>query len=199
MKKHTKIQGEEGFVLIAALLILLVLTVLGIAVNRNTNTEWRIAMNDRLHKDTFYAADAAAELAQEIVLQNVVCQEFNDDTLPGASGYDIHINPINLWANPLEEAEGEHIHITFPADREYPADPGSYIKVGGEIRLTAGSAIQMAAGYEGLGQSLSGGGGHIHYAINVRQIGRNGSEATICVQYDINLADITGRSGDCIY
>lgn len=48
MKKTiNRLDNQEGFVLIAALLILLVLTVMGIAVNRGTMTEWRIAMNDR--------------------------------------------------------------------------------------------------------------------------------------------------------
>ncbi|MCI5207475.1 MAG: hypothetical protein D3910_01485 [Candidatus Electrothrix sp. ATG2] len=68
-KKMNYSEKEDGFVLVAALLILLVLTVMGIAVNRNTELEWRIAMNDRDQKDAFYKADAATELASEVLDQ----------------------------------------------------------------------------------------------------------------------------------
>ncbi|RWX49755.1 PilX N-terminal, partial [Candidatus Electrothrix communis] len=80
MKKTVnRLDNQEGFVLIAALLILLVLTVMGIAVNRGTMTEWRIAMNDREQKETFYEADAATELAAEVLVQNIACMGFNEN------------------------------------------------------------------------------------------------------------------------
>lgn len=72
--------NQEGFVLIAALLILLVLTVMGIAVNRGTITEWRIAMNDREQKETFYEADAVTELTAEVLVQNIACMGFNESS-----------------------------------------------------------------------------------------------------------------------
>ncbi|MCI5147041.1 MAG: hypothetical protein D3923_16340, partial [Candidatus Electrothrix sp. AR3] len=84
MKKRKKMRGDEdGFVLIAALLILLTLTMMGIAVNRNTTTEWKIAMNDRLHKQAFYDADAASELASEVLEQDFACWYGLGEQLPG--------------------------------------------------------------------------------------------------------------------
>ena len=87
-KQSTYTNSEEGFVLIASLLILLVLTVVGIAVNRNTTIEWQIAMNDRFHKETFYNADAATELASEVLEQALACSitGFSQAKLPGAGG-----------------------------------------------------------------------------------------------------------------
>jgi hypothetical protein len=105
MKKTiNRLENQEGFVLIAALLILLVLTVMGIAVNRGTMTEWRIAMNDREQKETFYEADAATELMAEVLVQNIACMGFNENSagmvLPGAgSDHDVYIDyrAVGFW------------------------------------------------------------------------------------------------------
>ncbi|MDU9048039.1 MAG: pilus assembly PilX N-terminal domain-containing protein [Candidatus Electrothrix sp. Rat3] len=105
MKKTiNRLDNQEGFVLIAALLILLVLTVMGIAVNRGTMTEWRIAMNDREQKETFYEADAATELMAEVLVQNIACMGFNENSagmvLPGAgSDHDVYIDhrAVGFW------------------------------------------------------------------------------------------------------
>jgi hypothetical protein len=224
MKKYKKVQNEEGFVLIAALLILLVLTVLGIAVNRNTNTEWRIAMNDRLHKETFYTADAVSELAQEVLEQSVACLGFGENNqgmrLPGAPGFDIYIesHALGFWRNYAPDG------IDMPSDRMisgvpdradrdivFPArfdentgaflreatnnQPHTNIRIGGNTRLTSGSAIEFAAGYEGLGKGIGSGGATLVYDINIQQVGRDGSEVTLCVQY----GHILGSSGVCNY
>lgn len=230
MKKYKKVQNEEGFVLIAALLILLVLTVLGIAVNRNTNTEWRIAMNDRLHKETFYRADAVAELAQEVIEQSIAClgffendQDVNNEpimVLSGAFIQDIDSNTqyrkdvvvdgnsLGFWRNyaptgvlmPNNNQRDLVFPSVFTGLRFDPSRtnefPHANINIGGNTRLTAGSAIQMAAGYEGLGQSLSNAGASLVYTINVQQVDPiRGSESTICVQY----AHVLGSAGTCNY
>lgn len=46
--------NEEGFVLAAAMVVLLVLVVLGIAATNISNTEYMIAANDRMTKVDFY-------------------------------------------------------------------------------------------------------------------------------------------------
>ena len=235
MKKYKKVQNEEGFVLIAALLILLVLTVLGIAVNRNTNTEWRIAMNDRLHKETFYTADAVSELAQEVLEQSVACLGFiGDDTTEKGVAYErilgspTIINTIKIgekkydqrfdiavmgdalgfWRNyapngvDMPSMDSRHMvfFCAFTEDGDFSEEatrrlPHANVNIGGNTRLTAGSAIEFAAGYEGLGKGLGSGGATLVYDINVQQVGRDGSEVTLCVQY----GHILGSSGVCNY
>ena len=101
MKKQDKYTtSEDGFVLIASLLILLVLTVVGIAVNRNTTIEWQIAMNDRFHKETFYNADAATELASEILEQSIACMGLTQNQLAGK--YPVVVNSNDFWRNYAE-------------------------------------------------------------------------------------------------
>ena len=266
-------ENQDGFVLIAALLILLVLTVMGIAVNRGTITEWRIAMNDREQKETFYAADGATELAAEVLIQNIACQGFVDNVngmvLPGVdNNHNVYLKSqaLGFWrfyapngtAVPsygLDENGdgvpdgnfdcdtdgddvGDNVAMDYacngvgesmvPAwDFAYPAsvtagnpasfswntmiggvgfnpatdtpfienEPFALVKVGGQTEPKTGSALQMAAGYLGLGQGAAGGGTELTYDINVRQRGRNGSESVICVEYK----HILGTSLDCKY
>ena len=53
------IRNEDGSAIILALMILVLLTVIGIAGSNSTRTEMKIASNDKFHKITFYAAEAA--------------------------------------------------------------------------------------------------------------------------------------------
>ncbi|MCI5120591.1 MAG: hypothetical protein D3908_05255 [Candidatus Electrothrix sp. AUS4] len=264
-------ENQDGFVLIAALLILLVLTVMGIAVNRGTITEWQIAMNDRQQKEAFYAADGATELAAEVLVQNIACQGFAENAdgmvLAGVDNdHNVYLrnHAIGFWrfyapngtavpsygldedgdgvpdGNWACDKDGDGVadypeDITYSCDGTgeqkvpawdfaYPAsvtagNPASFswdkmirgddtsmdpfvenkpfalIKVGGQTEITTGSALQMAAGYLGLGQGAAGGGTQLVYNINVRQRGRNGSESVICVEY----VHILGSALDCKY
>lgn len=53
------LRNEDGSAIILALMILVLLTVIGIAGSNSTRTEMKIASNDKFHKITFYAAEAA--------------------------------------------------------------------------------------------------------------------------------------------
>ena len=224
MKKR-KTENEEGFVLVAALLILLVLTLMGTAVNRNTETEWKIAMNDRVQKETFYNADAATELATEVLVQSIACFGFNevneDDDLEegvqiyGAKGHDLYIeeNALGFWRNyntegvPIPGDEDEDgkpdRHMVYPAvftngvfnRDETNAQPHANISVGGNTKWVGGEATQQSEGYRGKGKGLGAGGISLVYDINVQQVGRDGSESTVCVQYKHR----PGTEGECNY
>jgi Tfp pilus assembly protein PilX len=70
---NKKDSREEGFVLVAALLVMLVLTILGIATTTNVSLELQIAGNDKVHKRTFYGAEGGAVLGSELLEQNLNC------------------------------------------------------------------------------------------------------------------------------
>ncbi|MFH2050096.1 MAG: PilX N-terminal domain-containing pilus assembly protein, partial [bacterium] len=61
------IQNEDGFVLIAAIMTLLILVILGISSTTTTNVELQIAGNDMVNKQTFYASDAGTEVGARMV------------------------------------------------------------------------------------------------------------------------------------
>jgi Tfp pilus assembly protein PilX len=48
------VENEDGFVLVAAMLILIILVVIGISATNTTNIEYQIAVNDRVAKEDFY-------------------------------------------------------------------------------------------------------------------------------------------------
>lgn len=202
--KHT--DNEEGFVLVTALLIMLVLTIIGIAANRNTSTELLIAGNDRTHKQTFYEADGGTEFAAEVLEQNIACIDF-DDTAPGTtsvvtpelgpagsivldnsiavSGSSLRLwqNGIGTWAGagspyPADDARD----MWFPPEYQ-PGEPHTNITVEGTSELNTGGSIIMAAGYLGLGRSIGSGGVKLEYEIFSQRVGRNNSESVIRVEW----------------
>ncbi len=53
------VQNEEGFVLAAAILILVMITIIGIAATRTSDTEIRVSANERQIVNDFYTVEAA--------------------------------------------------------------------------------------------------------------------------------------------
>lgn len=64
-------QRQTGFVLIVALVLLLVLTLLGLAAAQSTSLEERMARNARNHDMAFQAAEAGLNAAQSGILQGL--------------------------------------------------------------------------------------------------------------------------------
>ena len=68
MKIITKtINNEQGFVLIASLMMLMVLMVIGIDATNTTTIELQISGNDKLAKQVFYQAEGAVAEAVRII------------------------------------------------------------------------------------------------------------------------------------
>lgn len=53
------INNEEGFIMIVALVILVLLTIIGTSATNNTSVELKISANDKFHKIAFYSSEAA--------------------------------------------------------------------------------------------------------------------------------------------
>ena len=66
---------------------------------------------------------------------------------------------------------------------EYREIPHTTISVGGASRFSKGSAIQMAAGYEGLGKGAAAGGGSIIFDVYAERIGINNTSSTHFMQW----------------
>lgn len=62
---------QSGFVLVVALILLLVLTLLGLAAAQSTSLEERMARNARNHDMAFQAAEAGLSAAQSAILQGL--------------------------------------------------------------------------------------------------------------------------------
>ena len=63
----TKLNEEKGFVLLTALLIMIILTLVGLGAILNSSVEINISRNERLQKDSLFAADAGIQTVPTIV------------------------------------------------------------------------------------------------------------------------------------
>lgn len=80
--KFVPVSNEQGFVLIAAMMLMVVLIFIGASTIDNTTIELKISGNDRVAKDNFHRAEgASAEAAQK-----VFDEEDLDELLPN-QGY----------------------------------------------------------------------------------------------------------------
>lgn len=206
--KTQRHRNEEGFVLVAALMIMLVLSLIGIAMNRNTVTELQIAGNDKVHKQTFYEADGGTEFTAEVLEQNIACLNFAQNgggsqwntNLTAGTATDIVLDgniaiesgSLVLWQNVIGTWSA------LPGTPSYPSDalrdiwfppgyavgePHTNITVEGVADLTAGTSIIQAAGYLGLGRSMSSGGVSLDYEIDSQHIGPDNSVSLVRVEY----------------
>lgn len=101
-QKHTTILGNEGgFVLIAALMIMVVLVVLGVSATRNTSVEFQIATFDKKEKEMFFDQETCLGTGKMRFLtwyNNAFISADSSTTLatfPPAGGNDLNGNGIN--------------------------------------------------------------------------------------------------------
>jgi hypothetical protein len=88
------LKNENGVVVVAALMILVLLTIIGVVSINYSNTEVQIAGNELVSQQNFYMAEGAALLAIEElesktvdIKNNVAIDWLEDDTLEDMSAY----------------------------------------------------------------------------------------------------------------
>jgi hypothetical protein len=218
------VDNERGSVINVALLILILIFLIGIGLNKISTTDIKIASNMKTEATTFYGAEAGLDGISELLELNVACPlGFGDDTADGLpagweriEGTFIVTNPA-FWrndsaGNPTDDndptttddrdpATNENIiayYVGDPGLSDYPLDvdkPHTSFSVGGPTRFSRGSAIQMAAGYEGLGKGAASGGASIIYDVFAMRYGDDGSQA----QHMIQWIHLLGLGGSCKY
>jgi len=201
------IKNESGSVLIIALLILVLLTIIGISASTTSTIDIQIAGNEKLYKIAFYAADGGTELAHELLEENICCPTgFSTDVIPPGTGKikieddtDINLSPIPLafWQNELLSGsipDDTQRHVYFPSTYTSP-DPHTNLTFNGNTKLSTGSALQMAAGYEGKGKGTAGAGGYIIYDIYSQHKGKAKSESIVTIEW----RHMIGQEGSCNY
>lgn len=195
---------EEGFLLVITMLLLVVLTLIGISATNLSRIELQIAGNDRLHKETFYRADGGTEVGAHLLEENIACPTGFSGTLPKTIDSVQILTDLRFWANETEPAipypddAVSKRHIRYNADFTTPpldAVPHTNIHFFGNSSLTTGNAIQMLAGYEGVGYGAATGGGQLVTNVDSQHRGVGNSLSSI----RINWRHIIGQEGTCIY
>jgi Tfp pilus assembly protein PilX len=169
--------NEKGSTLIISVLILLLLTVIGIAATNTSTIEILISGNDKVHKMAFHQADGGTEVGIELVEQNIYAAGFNAADLANLG--DVNATNAKLYMN---SNPGTPPFAAYDANYEGNGTQTN-LRVGGNPELSTGSAIQMAAGYEGIGKGAAGSGGFIVYDIWSQHIGVANSEDMILLQW----------------
>lgn len=65
MKESTA--NEEGFILVTAIVVLLLLVLIGIGSMRTSSIEMLISGNDKFHKEAFYASDSGIYISPKLI------------------------------------------------------------------------------------------------------------------------------------
>ena len=213
MKKKTG-QGEEGFVLVWSLLLMVVLLLLGTSGIGTSIFETQMAANSALHKQVFYQADGGTEVGLDLLKQNINCisgfasASFGSDTTAdpytgGDGGIHLNNGKENFWVrnnilNDIPAASDTNRDLFYPFN--YPAGaPHTNVRINGRTKLTTGAAIEMTAGYEGRGKSIGQDGAGLVYDINAQYMGVRNSVSTICTKYRVDSQFAGSPAGDCLY
>lgn len=204
------INNDNGSLMVITIVLLMLLTIMGLAITTTTSIELQIAANDRIHKTTFYAADGGADLASELLEQNLGCMggftstdtstvtgnPYTDVDQTNASP-DFRVLNLTFWQNRTAPIPSDtNRDIVFPATAETNnANPHTNITAGYNPGFSTGSAIQMVSGYEGKGKAVGAGGAFLLYQINSQHRGIANSESIIQIQW----RHVIGSEGACNY
>ena len=102
--------GESGAVLILSLLLLMVLTLLGVAALTNSRIELQLAANDRAHKQALAAADVALAIGETVVESWTDPAELDEDARADDGRYGIGEQPA--WGHLQWDAASEAVSAT---------------------------------------------------------------------------------------
>ncbi|MFA6899693.1 MAG: PilX N-terminal domain-containing pilus assembly protein [Desulfurivibrionaceae bacterium] len=152
--------NEEGFLLVTAMVVLLLLTLLGLSAMRNSSIELLIAGNDKFHKEAFYSADSAVYMTPKFLTQT---------RNTGADPVLLAGSPITLFGVGSAPSDGTRFYdevMGFTADA-IPLDPDYRMQIGllpvdVDIQHTgshamAGGGVEFAAAAGGGGTGSAGG------------------------------------------
>ncbi|RJX28225.1 MAG: hypothetical protein C4531_12550 [Desulfurivibrio sp.] len=203
-KNHCR--NEDGFVLVASLLILLILVIIGIAATNNSIIELQIAGNEKVHKQTFYQADGGADLASRVTFENSLCINMGGFAANPAGlngGREISqlevldldfAAPTGATAAPLPSDAVRDV-VFYPGNRS-DNTPHTNMTVVGRTDWGEGTEIGQVMGYEG--GPGPGGSGFVYYSINSQHRGAVNSESVIELGWKISSYLIDSASSyDC--
>lgn len=216
MKQSAK-SGEEGFILVFTLLLMVVLVLLGVSAIDTSVFESTMSANDALYKRAFYQADGGTEAGIRLVYENTICT----DTKNGFTG---NYGPGNAFALIGNTVVAEDLVFssatvsTTPSNtnRDIAFYPDANLVVGGPAHTTLdsgahtnmlfrkrnitshGDPLAMVSGYESDVSSKNA--VNREYTIASQHQGLRNSESLITIRWRIGIDDISKASSfDCRY
>lgn len=163
-----KKNNETGFVLVACLMMLMVLTLVGLMATNTSIIELKVSANDKLAKTAFYRADSGIYTIPKLIRRTVEDGDPGTPTSITVDGMKLN-DPVLLEEDPDDyDSDDEKTKMFY--DRIYGFDANRtssdfhlgtetvevFIERTGTENLPGGS-VEFASGYEGVGHGSTGG------------------------------------------
>jgi Tfp pilus assembly protein PilX len=167
------IRNNNGYVLVTALLMLLVLTVIGMAAISTSTLENLLSGNIRLKESNLAIADGCSELSLMIIeraVRNGDIRGFTDIVTDSSLSQELRAGAFDL------DEPSTNADVTCSAGQSVVDVDVMYPK------WIGGTSIEFAAGYEGLGKG--GGSGYAtYYRVNAAGTGLMNSASNVGAVY----------------
>lgn len=124
-------RNEDGFILVATLVTLLLIVVLGVSATNNSSIELQIAGNDRLDTTAFYQAESTAYQAAQLL---------KDDTATTGSQTAGALNGSTYLITDNGIASGSSLNMTQSQVHSYA--------ITGSVTLTNNASNSITIGYK---------------------------------------------------
>ena len=189
--------NQRGLALVSALLMLVVLSLMAVGLSMDTSMNVRIAGYQRLKARSFGFAESGLMASSDLLEDNIYEAGWDasggDIDYPNLSGE--YVGSLQIMQdqggfymedNPGSDGEGDTtIRMSVDPDTN-EADIIADIAIQKLVAKTAtGGALQVAAGYAGIGKSQAAGGTHILYNIRSTGIEVNGTVTEVAMHYRV--------------
>lgn len=182
---------ESGFILVWALLLLIVVTLLGVASISTSIYETQMATNEALHKQAFYKADGGTETALALLTENMTCPfgfgNLDANNVTATGNIKISDGKEDLWKNtyPSEIPGASDTNRDF----YYPStaagdEPHTNVRLAGYELPDAGEPQIVADGYNTPGTNMKTGRFTV-YDIKTEYVGVRNSRSEIHIKYRV--------------
>lgn len=197
--------NKNGYVLVVAMMMLLVLTLIGILATKSTVTELQVSASDKVQKQTFYQADGGTELAQHLVFHNAICQTTSGGFSANNIGTNIFFADTSFSSHKeagvlfdtIEDAT--RIVAFYPGNVQDDSLPHTNFLNTSRVIANPGSGLSMVSGYDQPGTSSVGGTSKA-FSIASQHVGLVNSESVVEVRWQVGNSVLSSASKfDCEY
>ena len=168
--------------LVICLMIMVVMALIATGVTTNSTVEIKISGNQRNKAVSFNNADVGTGITPEIIEQNIDAASWDSTDANWDAGHSPEAylfltadndgdgtNDISIFVNedpkyaPAHKISFATLTTTLTPAIEITGDVNTTLDISKTGGIAAGNAMQMAAGYEGIGKGIGGGGYHAYY------------------------------------
>ena len=165
--------GQKGSALVVAMIVLAILGALGLAALDVADLNIFISANDRDSKESFFHADSGVNMGHEYLEESIesVNSTFYSSSYNGGNDTD-----ATTWP-----PRGVDFDTSPSITTWYPDGiMATFVRAGSlDSGVLEGSAMQIGAGYEGVGKGAASGGTFTNYLLRSHREGKRNSVAEV--------------------